>query len=124
MNKNHLPNLPNPRVGTIGSHLGRNNQVDPGLASLQSDLGVKGILPHHAHSLPEYSDGVTSFHNPSQPITAAFAASTSLRGAPNGPSENECSTRLPRTSNNLSLFEHAPGGNTSVSLLNVKIRYQ
>ena len=123
MNKN-LPNLPIPRVGTIGSHLGRNNQIDSGLVSLQSDLRVKGVLPHHPHSLPEYSNDITPFHNASSSITTTTTTitTTSIRGAPSGPSENESSTRLLRTSSNLSLFEHAPGGNISVSLLKMKIR--
>ena len=102
-NKN-LPNLPIPRVGTIGSHLGRSTQIDVGLASLQpGSLGVKGVLSHHAHSLPAY---IMPFFNPS--------ISTSIRVQPNGP-ENE-NLRLPRTSSELSLFEHAPGGNNGASI--------
>lgn len=103
-----LPGLPVPspsshmRVGTIGSHLGRNNQIDAGLSSLPSGLGGQGVSSHHAHSLPEYSNGGMPFYSSPTPMP--------LRGTSHGPLDIE-GLRLSRAnSSDVSLFEHAPGG--------------
>eukprot|EP00250_Pteridium_aquilinum_P017246 c23527_g1_i2 orf=613-3420(-) len=102
-----LPGLPVPspsnhiRVGTIGSHLGRSNQMDAGLSSLPSGLGAHGVSSHHAHSLPEYSNGGMPFYNSPTPMPT--------RGTAHGPLDSE-GLRLPRAnSSDVSLFEHAPG---------------
>ncbi|MCO5614668.1 hypothetical protein L7F22_068952 [Adiantum nelumboides] len=101
-----LPGLPVPspsshgRIGTIGSHLGRNNHMDAGLSSVPSGLGGPGFPSNHAHSLPEFSNGgVPSYNSPT---------TLQMRGT-HGPLDSE-GLRLPRAnSSDVSLFEHAPG---------------
>ncbi|KAH7415067.1 hypothetical protein KP509_14G026200 [Ceratopteris richardii] len=102
-----LPGLPVPsasnhsRVGTIGSHLGRNSQMDADLSSLSVGLGGQGIPSHHAHSLPEFGNGGMPYYG--------SPAAMQVRGTTHGPLASE-GLRLPRAnSSDVSLFEHAPG---------------
>lgn len=97
----NLPPSSSVRVGTIGSHLGRTNQVDASFSSLPT--GVKPPL-HHAHSLPEYRNGTTPFYN--HPVS--IRGTTALHGVHDGVE----GLRLSRTTSgagNDSLFENAPG---------------
>lgn len=126
MNKT-VPGLPVPlplsnsmRVGTIGSHLGRNSQIDASLSPAPGGFTVKAIPHHHAHSLPEYGNGIMPFYNPPAPV--------SIRGAApaHGTHDGFEGLRLPRTTsagNDVSLFEHVPGAHAipstgSLSLIN------
>ncbi|KAH7278183.1 hypothetical protein KP509_38G028500 [Ceratopteris richardii] len=111
-----LPGLPvpsasnNSRVGTIGSHLGRSNQMDTGLSGLFTNLSGHGVHPHHAHSLPEFSTHALPFYTSS--------TSVQTRGKFHVPLDS--GVRLPKAnSSDVSLFEHGPGalGMSSVGSL-------
>eukprot|EP00249_Psilotum_nudum_P023302 c28822_g2_i4 orf=1188-3749(-) len=104
----HFSYVTSGRVGTIGGHLERNNQIEASQSPGAMSVGVKPIPVHHPHSFPEYSNGFTSFYSPDVPVSVQGAS------ALHRPRDGKEGIQLPRTvggaANDISLFEHAPGG--------------